>query len=201
MGCTIVDADQIAKEIMWVDKPAYKQTVKEFGEQILNEDGSINRDRLGEIVFNNERKRKKLNSITHPKIGKEILWKIIVQFFKGKQYVILDIPLLIESKIWIKFVKYVVVVDCDANTQLQRLMNRNNYTTNEANSRINSQMKLSEKKKYATHVIDNNFSLNETKNQVLELNEMFQNTNAVTFYKLFLIIVLISLGCTMKCYY
>ncbi|XP_013778450.1 uncharacterized protein LOC106463026 [Limulus polyphemus] len=166
LGIVIIDADVIAREVVEPGKPAWKKIKAEFGEEILLPNGELNRPLLGEVVFSEPDKRRKLNSITHPQIYKEIFWKCLKMLISGHQYVILDLPLLFESGKMVKYVSKVIVVTCDENQQLERLMMRNNFTRNEAENRISAQLSLQEKCQMADFVIDNSGDINQTHKQV-----------------------------------
>ncbi|ORY17733.1 dephospho-CoA kinase, partial [Neocallimastix californiae] len=162
---SIVDADKIAHDVL-KNKNVIKKIIKEFGEKVIdNTTGEVVRARLGEIVFNNEEKRKALNGITHPKIKLDMFTEVLYHFLRGERVVIMDVPLLFESGTY-HFVNKTVVVSCSQENQLNRLMLRNNFTKEEALSRINAQMSLEEKIKKANKVIDNNGTIAETEKQV-----------------------------------
>ncbi|XP_010192268.1 PREDICTED: dephospho-CoA kinase domain-containing protein [Mesitornis unicolor] len=125
LGCAVIDADVIAREVVQPRSRAYGQIVRRFGTEILLENGEINREALANIIFSQPEQRQLLNSITHPEIQKEMLKQILKYFVLGYHYVILDIPLLFETNRLTKFMKYTVLVYCDPATQLSRLMQRN----------------------------------------------------------------------------
>ncbi|XP_074748385.1 dephospho-CoA kinase domain-containing protein isoform X1 [Strix uralensis] len=110
LGCAVIDADVIAREVVQPHFKAYRQIVRYFGTEILLENGEINREALGNIIFSHPEKRQLLNSITHPEIQKEMLKQILKHFVLGCRYVILDIPLLFETNRLTKFMKYTVLV-------------------------------------------------------------------------------------------
>jgi dephospho-CoA kinase len=83
LGCPVIDADVLARRVVEPGKPAWRAIVGHFGEEILQENGTINRERLGSIVFNDESKRKTLNRCTHPYIRREVLWELAKHFLKG----------------------------------------------------------------------------------------------------------------------
>jgi dephospho-CoA kinase len=160
-GLYIVDADEIAHKVMQPNQPAFNEVVKMFGEWILK-DGVIDRKVLGKIIFENPEQRQILDSIVHPYIKREMSEEI---YYAKSDVVILDVPLLIE-KGWHIYCDVVWVIYVDKETQIERLMKRNNFTKEEAISRIESQMPLTEKLRYAKVVIDNNGSLEDTIDQV-----------------------------------
>ncbi len=167
-GFTIVDADLAARVAVQPGEEAYEQIVKQFGREILLEDGTINRPELGSIIFNDEQKRKLLNQIVHPATRQKMFaWKDEA-IDKGKQTIIYDIPLLYESNLT-HLVEKTIVVYVDEETQLRRLMERNDLSEKEARARIDSQLPLREKVNLADAVIDNNGSIKETEGQVEEI--------------------------------
>ncbi len=163
-GLRVVDADIIAREVVEIGQPAYKKIIETFDE-ILDEDKSINRQKLGSIIFADEKKRQQLNSIVHPAVREEMLKQIESEKQKNALAVVLDIPLLFESKLT-HIVDKTILVYVDEHIQLERLMERNGYTEHEARMRIESQMPLKEKLKLADYVINNNGSLEETERQL-----------------------------------
>ncbi|KAJ3126454.1 hypothetical protein HK098_007506 [Nowakowskiella sp. JEL0407] len=160
----IVDADLIAREVVQPGKFAHRKTVKQFGTSIIDENKQIRRDKLGELVFSNESARRKLNACTHPAIRFEMLRQIVRYFLEGKRVVFLDTPLLFEAKLN-KWVNYVVVVYCPRDLQKERLIKRDKLLPEAAEARINSQMSIEEKRDLANYVIDNSWSVDETREQ------------------------------------
>jgi dephospho-CoA kinase len=140
-----------------------------FGEEILESDGQINRDLLGRIIFSNPDKRLKLNSITHPEIYKEIYWMLVWYFLQGYQFVMIESPLLFETRIWTKYVHKIIVVTCEDDLQLQRLMDRSNLRESECKARIASQLPNQEKCSKADYVIENSGNFADTERQVDEI--------------------------------
>lgn len=164
-GLPIVDADLVARMVVEPGKPTLDKIVEVFGEEVLTEDRALNREKLGSIIFHDEKKRKMLNNIIHPAIRQEMLRQRDEHIENGEKTVIMDIPLLFESKLQ-HFVDKILVVTVDDNIQLKRLMERNQLSEEEATSRIQSQMPLSEKEEGADAVIYNNLSLDNTKEQL-----------------------------------
>lgn len=155
LGAPIVDADLIAREVVEPGKSAYKEVVAAFGENVLHEDGTLNRAALGSIVFQDEAKRTQLNQIIHPEIRKEMLRQREEKIAENAACVIMDIPLLFESNLT-HFVDKILVVAVDEEKQLSRIVKRDQQGTEEANKRIASQIPVSEKAAQADAVIDNN---------------------------------------------
>lgn len=154
-GVKIIDADMVAREIVEPGTNTYKELVENFGREILYPDGTVNRKKLGQIVFNDFQKLNVLNKITHPPLLKEIKNRIEKIRESGTDAVlVLDAALLIEMEMtsWVDQVWLVVV---DTETQIARVMERDKLTRDEALRRINAQMPLEQKLPYA-HVIINN---------------------------------------------
>lgn len=149
----IIDADLISREIM-NNSDLLKEIFDTFGDNIKRNDGTLDRKKLGEIVFNDDKKLIELNSLTHPAIKKEIIKKINNIKLNNKDIAIVDAALLIEGN-FLDLVDKLVVITCNENIQLERIINRDNITKNEAMSRINSQMSQSEKIKFGDYIIDN----------------------------------------------
>lgn len=164
-GLPIVDADLVARIVVEPGTPTLQKIVEAFGEVALTEDGAMNRQKIGEIIFNDEEKRKQLNSIIHPAIRQEMLRQRDEHVAKGAQTVIMDIPLLFESKLQ-HFVDKILVVSVTEETQLRRLMERNQLSEQEATARISSQLPLSIKEQGADAVINNNGTIEETAEQL-----------------------------------
>ena len=159
----VIDADIISREIMY-DKELLETIFYEFGTEIKNNDGTLNRKKLGNIVFNDDDMLMKLNSITHPAIKRKIIDRIIDISNQGKNIVVIDAALLIEGK-FLDLVDKLVVITCNEEVQLNRVINRDNMTKEEALKRINSQMKQDEKIKYADYIIDNSKDMNNLKDE------------------------------------
>lgn len=168
LGIPVIDADRIAREVVEPGEEAYKKVVETFGEEILLEDRSLNRPKLGRIVFSDEEKRNQLNSIVHPAIRKRMLEKRDAYLKKGERCVVLDIPLLFESKLE-HFVDKIIVVYVDENVQLKRLLERNQLTKEEALQRIRSQMPVKDKLELADAAIDNNGTIEHSFKQLKEI--------------------------------
>jgi len=156
-GIKVIDADVIAREVVEPGKSAWKKIQEEFDNEIFDSDGCIIREKLGQIIFNSEVERKKLNSIVHPEILKVIIWQILCAFLSWKQFVVLDVPLFFSSiSPWKRsIINKVVVVTCSEETRKNRLMLRNSLSADEALSRIRVQLSLSEQENLADELIVN----------------------------------------------
>jgi dephospho-CoA kinase len=168
LGIPVIDADQVARDVVKVGEEAYAQIVATFGQDILQANGEIDRAKLGAIVFHNEQERKKLNAIVHPAVRRRMMAKKEAYVQSGAKTIVLDIPLLFESELT-HFIDKVIVVYVDDEVQLERLMKRNGFSKEEALARIRSQLPLREKVKKADAVINNNGTVEETKQQLLQI--------------------------------
>lgn len=158
-GAELIDADQIAREVVLPGNPAFDKLVEHFGSGVLDDDGFIDRPKLGAIVFADERKRALLNEITHPAVFDRIANRLeLLQAFDG--LVILDVPLLVESGVERGY-DAVVVVAAHPETQVARLVEQRGMSAADAEARIAAQAPLDEKLKAATHVIWNEDSMAE----------------------------------------
>ena len=169
LGAKIVDADLLAREVVMPGQAALAEIVREFGPEVLAPDGSLDRKRVGAIVFGDAQKRKRLEEITHPAIRirqQRILSVYEEEAFEG--IVIWDAALLIESS-GAKGMDKVVVVITDPDTELTRLMARDGFSEEDARRRIASQMPLAEKVKVADYVIDNSGSRSESERLVKDV--------------------------------
>lgn len=164
-GFPIVDADLVARIVVEKGKPTLDAIVETFGKEVLLPDQSLDRTTLGSIIFHDSAKRKQLNDIMHPAIRAEMLRQRDEWLANGAMTVIMDIPLLFESRLQ-HYVEKILVVSVTEEIQLKRLMERNELSEEEALARIRSQLPLSEKEKGADAVIYNNGSIEETEQQL-----------------------------------
>jgi dephospho-CoA kinase len=169
LGARVIDADRIARLVVEPGEPAWKEIVRTFREGILNPDGTINRGKLGEIVFNDKEKRDALNSITHPKIVERIKELIEELRKEDVEVAIVEAALIVEKGGMKPLINDLIVVTADEETQIRRLIERDGFSREAALSRIKSQVPISEKVKYATYVIDNSGTLEGTRKQVEEV--------------------------------
>jgi dephospho-CoA kinase len=168
MNITVIDADVEARLAVEKGEPAYQKVIAEFGDDIVLSGGDIDRQKLGSIIFHNAEKRELLNSIVHPEVRKRMNDQVEAARVRGEEVIILDIPLLFESKLTY-MVEKTILVYVDREIQLKRLMERNDLSLEDAEARIKSQMPLSEKVTLADAVINNNGTITETKKQVMEV--------------------------------
>ena len=160
LGCQTLNADVMYHDLIQPGRPLQKKLVKEFGGEILDESGAIDRKKLGAIVFADPTRREQLNKLAHPAVVKEQkrLKKEIRKQLKRENIeqavIVTDAALMIEAGTYKNYDK-VIVVACEPENQKQRIMARNGYSEEEATRRIESQMPVSEKVKYADYVIHN----------------------------------------------
>ena len=151
----LIDADIVAREVVEPGTEGLKAIVDAFGSNVLHDDGTLNRQVLGAIVFHNEEKRQLLNGCLKTHIRNRILELTSQYESVNTPILIYDIPLLIEGE-WYTMMDEVWLVYVNEPTQIDRLMSRNGYTKEDALARINSQMRLDDKRTYADIIIDNN---------------------------------------------
>ncbi|MGK4109356.1 dephospho-CoA kinase [Enterococcus cecorum] len=164
LGFPVVDADIIARHLLDQNEQAYNEVVKIFGSEILQENGEINRQALGALVFNHPDKLKQLDELMAPFLQESIL-AAIKQASQNQKLVIVDVPLMYE-KGYDEWMDQVAVVYCTPNQQLKRLMQRNQLTEKEAKQRMDSQLPIEMKKLLAEVVFDNSNDLTQTIQQV-----------------------------------
>lgn len=176
LGAPVIDFDVLSRQVMEPGQPAYHDIVAYFGEQVLNEDQTLNREKLREIVFRDLEKRKKLESFTHPRIG-EAYQKRVEELSQGGHPIIIQVvvPLLIETQMQAMF-DHLLMVYAPEEIQLQRIMARDGIGEELALKIIRSQMSSEEKKGYCDLVVDNSGSLKETRRQVDEIWKRLQES-------------------------
>ncbi len=165
-GAYLIDADQLAREVVEPDQPAWREIVEWLGESILLPDRRIDRAGLSRLVFNDRGMLEKLNKIVHPRVGSRFVNRSEEIRQKDPEAVVVyDIPLLIEAGMQ-QIVDVVLLVYVPREVQIDRLKMRDGLDRKDAEQRLRVQMPLEEKKKYAHTVIDNSGSLDETARQV-----------------------------------
>jgi dephospho-CoA kinase len=165
LGAHIIDADAVVRELMTPGQPTHADIVRAFGAGVLDPDGTIDRRRLGRMVFADPSLLAQLNAITHPRVIQAIQARLGDLERQGQRVAVVDAPLLIEAGMT-GMVDEVWVVAVDPATQVRRLMSRDHYSRREAVQRLRAQLPLEEKVKHATRVIDNTGSLARTRRQV-----------------------------------
>ena len=168
VGFPIIDADLVAHRLQQPGQPGFERLVERFGRSIVTMDGSLDRQRLGQCVFNNQDARNQLNQVMQPLIRETIMGQLTGFTKAAVPVVILDVPLLFEQG-YDEDCDLVVVVTVDKATQLSRLMKRDGLSQAAAQARVAAQMPLNEKVARADIVIDNNGDDNHLRQQVAQL--------------------------------
>ncbi|MDQ0086978.1 dephospho-CoA kinase [Paenibacillus anaericanus] len=165
-GAVLIDADVISREMMMPGHPVLAAVVHTYGPSILNPDGTLNRKKLGGIIFSNPQERKVLEAITHPAIREEMQLRMAkFEADDPQRLVVADIPLLYESKLEDLYDE-IMVVYVPRQIQLNRLMLRDNLNQQEAEDRLNAQMDIEVKREMADILIDNSLGIDETERQI-----------------------------------
>ncbi len=169
MGARVIDTDQVARDVVEPGTPGLHQIVQYFGAGILNADGSLNRPKMAQIVFNNPEALKHLNSIVHPAIRAELL-KVLADYKNNPDapLLIIEAPLLIETQLY-KLMDQVWLVTVNAQTQIQRVIKRDATTPRQVSSRLAAQMPQEDKIPYAHRIIDNSGTPENTLQQVRQI--------------------------------
>ena len=166
-GYSVVDADKISKGAYNIGSNGYKAILEVFGEEILNSNGEVDRKKIKKIVFDNSNMLQRLNMAIHPIIINEIEKEIEI-LLESQNVVFLDAPLLLETELHKKVNKIIVVI-CDKNEQINRIIKRDKITADMAISIINSQMSIDEKLKFADYIVYNNSTIENLYSQVDEI--------------------------------
>lgn len=165
-GCHVLDADATAHQVMEPGQPAHAEIVAHFGAEILDPAGRIDRPRLGAIVFADAAERAALNAIVHPRVYEaQARWLAEVAAGDPGGIAVIDAALMIETGSWRRFDR-LVVVHCQPEIQLARLMERNGLTREAAGARIAAQLPVAEKLRYANFTIDTSAGFDDTRRQV-----------------------------------
>ena len=154
-GAYILDADIICRKLVEPGQPALKEISKSFGKNIINKFGNLDRTKLAQVIFSDSKKKKELENILHPRVFEfeKLEYENICQK-DPKALVIIDAALLIESGNYIRMDK-VIVINTDRNTRIERVIARSSWERDEVVARIDNQMTIKEKMKYADFVLDN----------------------------------------------
>ena len=168
-GFKVIDCDLINHNLQKINMPIYNAIKEAFGSSYFLDNGELDRKKLGELIFHNEKEKLKLNSISHPIIKEEVLKEIN----KADGIVFVDVPLLYESK-FDSLCDKVICVYLNRKAQIERLMERDHIDYSYAKSKIASQMDLGKKRDLADYVIDSKGSFQETERQVLKILEMIK---------------------------
>jgi dephospho-CoA kinase len=169
LGAPVIDFDALSRSVVEPGKPAWKDIVAYFGEQVLLEDKTLDRKKISEIVFRDPEKRKRLEGFTHPRIYEDFR-RLVKEYTQEDPDVIIQVvvPLLIEANLQYLFHKLLLVY-IPQEKQIERLMGRDKISREMAQNILTAQLPIDEKKGYADFIVDNSGSLEETKRQVGEV--------------------------------
>jgi dephospho-CoA kinase len=165
-GAVVIDADQLAREVVEPGTSGLARVVEEFGEEVLRPDGSLDRDRLGAIVFSDPERRKRLNAIVHPLVGQRTA--ALLRDAAADAVVIQDIPLLVENGLAQQFA-LVIVVEAPTEVRLERLIHDRGMTPDQARARLGAQATDEQRRAVADVVIVNDATLADLGAKVDEL--------------------------------
>lgn len=166
LGCEVIDADAVARQVVEPGRPAHREIVAHFGPGILQSDETIDRAKLGAIIFADKAEREKLNAIVHPRVFEaQADWLREIGARDPEAIAVIDAALMIETGSYRRFDK-LVVVWCEPQLQLDRLMARNNLSREDASARIAAQMPSAEKLRFADYSIDTSHGFEDTRRQV-----------------------------------
>lgn len=170
LGIPIIDADELAREVVEPGTDGLQAIVDEFGKGVLDAEGRLDRKKVADLVFGDEQARRKLNAIMHPRIGAAGAQRIASYEEHPAPYVIYEGALLVETGAYTAFAA-LVVVSAEESVQRLRLIARDGFTVAEANARIEAQLPLDRKVAVADYVVTNNGDLEGTWAQVASIHE------------------------------
>ncbi len=174
LGFPVVDADQIAKQVVALGTPGLAQIVKSFGPGILKPNQSLDRKKLAALVFSDPNNLSQLEAIIHPLVKQSTLEARTKEEKKGAAMVFYDIPLLFEKQMQDEF-DYIIVISCSEAEQKARLKARDGMSEQEITERLKNQISLSEKEKQADFVVRNEKSLDELKIELQRISAAIQS--------------------------
>jgi len=168
LGAKVIDADDLAREIVQPGQEAWKETVDAFGSEILRQDKTIDRETLRKKIFQDEAARKKLESITHPRIRALAQARIQQLATEEADLIVYEAPLLFENQVHL-WLRPVILVACDLEIQKRRLRERDGLDEEEIQRHLKAQMPLQEKRKLADFIIENNGDIEDLRRQVRQV--------------------------------
>ena len=169
LGVPVIDTDVIAREVVQFGEPALDEIRKRFGDEVMDAQGNLDRAAMRKLVFANKESRLDLEAILHPRIGAETRRQAVAA---GGDYQIIVVPLLTDSAL-LTFVDRVLIIDCDENTQIERLLTRDAETVGQARRILAAQASREARLAIADDVISNDRSLKTTRRQVLNLHKRY----------------------------
>ena len=175
LGAAIINADELSREVVQPEQDAWKEIITAFGPDILQEDKTLDRRKLRKIVFDNPEARKKLEAIIHPRVRALAERRISELAVAGNSIIVYEVPLLFEGQIHL-WLRPVILVACEIETQKKRLVERDHLTEIEAKQHLDAQMSLEEKRRLADYVIENDGNLKDLEQQVRAVLHKVQTT-------------------------
>ena len=173
-GIKVIDADKISREVLLLYPQILENIKKEFGEECFDEDNTLNRKKLGSIVFACKDKKLALENIMLPFIKKEIFIRLDKYNEEGEKISVVDAPTLIENNLHV-YMDHNILVYVDLETQIERVMQRDMLAQDEIINRINSQLSLESKMTYVDFVVDNNGSIEAAEEKIISIIEELIN--------------------------
>jgi len=174
-GASIINADELSREVVQPGQDAWNEIIKSFGSDILQEDKTLDRRKLRKLVFDNPEARKKLEAIIHPRVRALAERRISELAASGSSIIVYEVPLLFEAQIHL-WLRPVILVACNIETQRKRLLERDHLTELEAQQHLDAQMSLEEKRKLADYIIENDGALEDLEQQVRTVLQKIQAT-------------------------
>lgn len=181
-GAVLIDADQIVKDLQNPGGKVFEAIVKKYGSEVLLKDGNLDRQKIAEIVFNDDEELSKLNAIVHPAVGEE-MGKQRKEAIKSGKIVLVDIPLMVTTEGELGRGEYklfdgIIVVDCKIKTAISRLVSYRDFSKKDAEARVSSQATPEQRRKYADFLIDNNGPEEDLSQQIEECWEWMLSLSA-----------------------
>ena len=173
LGVPVIDTDVIAREVVAPDQPALDDIRGRFGDDVIDATGQLDRAAMRKVIFDDDSARLDLQSILHPIIGAETRRQADAA---GGDYQVIVVPLLVGSPL-AQFVDRVLVVDCDEDTQISRLLERDTETIEQARRILAAQTGREERLAIANDVINNDHSLRHVKDQVIDLDRQYRRSS------------------------
>jgi len=175
LGAAVINADALSREVVEPGKDAWKEIIDAFGAGVLQPDQTLDRQKLRTVIFNDSDGRKKLEAIIHPRVRALAEEKIREHAVAGYSIIVYEVPLLFEGNLH-EWLRPVILVACNVDTQRARLQERDRLTQTEAQKHIGAQMSLEEKRRLADYVIENDGSLADLERQVRTVLEKIKAT-------------------------
>jgi len=164
----VLDCDKIVRDLQKAGKPVFQQIIAAFGQDMVGSDGELNRPKLAKLIFSDAAARKRINAITHPAVSRAILWSVLQGRLQGYRHILLDAPLLFETKVFPYFCYPIVTVTVgDREVWLSRLMARDTISREEAETKVKAQMPIEVKAKLSHYVINNTGSFEDLERSTL----------------------------------